>query len=46
VAPGAEELSWAQGIVGVAEGAVQIDGRRVDKPVIERDRRVAARAAR
>ncbi len=47
LAPSAEELSWAQRVLHAADtasGAVQLDGRMVDKPVIEHARRIAARA--
>ena len=46
LAPSAEELAWAQRVLAAAAGsagAVQLDGRMVDKPVIERARRIAAR---
>lgn len=48
LAPSAEELAWAQRVLAAAadaHGAVQLDGRMVDKPVIERARRIVARAA-
>ena len=48
LAPTAEELAWAQRVLVAAAGsagAVQLDGRMVDKPVIERARRIVARAA-
>ncbi len=51
LAPSAEELSWAQRVLAAAahspsaaHGAVQLDGRMIDKPVIERARRIVARA--
>jgi len=46
--PRADELAWAQRVLAAsadAHGAVQLDGRMVDKPVIERARRIVARAA-
>ena len=50
-APSADELAWAQRVLQAAAtaraqaaGAVQLDGRMIDKPVIERARRIAARA--
>jgi citrate lyase subunit beta/citryl-CoA lyase len=52
LAPGAEELAWARRVmdamaaVGQGAGAVQLDGRMIDKPVIERARRLIERAAR
>ena len=48
LAPTAVELAWAQRVQDAAaqsHGAVQLDGRMVDKPVIERARRILARAA-
>ncbi len=51
LAPSAEELLWAQRVLQAVAGAkdgqagaLQLDGRMVDKPVIERARRIAARA--
>jgi citrate lyase subunit beta/citryl-CoA lyase len=47
LAPSADELAWAQRVLHAAEtaqGAVQLDGRMVDKPVIERARRIVGRA--
>jgi citrate lyase subunit beta/citryl-CoA lyase len=48
LAPGADELAWAQRVLAAAEAAgaaaVQLDGRMVDKPVIERARRTVQRA--
>lgn len=46
--PGAEELDWARRVVAAcaaAPGAVQVDGRMVDRPVLERAQRLLARAA-
>lgn len=48
LAPSAEELAWARHVLAAAEGArgaVQLDGRMIDKPVIERARRTVERAA-
>ena len=48
LAPSEAELAWARRVVEAAEaahGAVQLDGRMVDKPVIERARRLIERAA-
>jgi citrate lyase subunit beta / citryl-CoA lyase len=48
LAPSAEDLAWAQRVLQAADGAhgaVQLDGRMIDKPVIERARRIVARAA-
>ena len=53
LAPTAEELAWARRVIqaaaaaaaaGHAQGAVQLDGRMIDRPVIERARRLLARA--
>ncbi len=50
LAPSAEELGWAARVLAAAEAAagaaVQLDGRMIDKPVIERARRLRERAAR
>lgn len=50
LAPSAADLAWADRVLaaaGAAAGAaVQLDGRMVDKPVIERARRLRERAAR
>lgn len=47
-APSADELSWAQRVLAAADAAgaaaVQLDGRMIDKPVIERARRVVQRS--
>lgn len=46
--PAPQELDWARRILVAAErsagAAVQVDGRMVDRPVIERARRIVARA--
>jgi citrate lyase subunit beta/citryl-CoA lyase len=46
--PGDAELAWARRVLDAAAaaggGAVQLDGRMVDKPVIERARRLLERA--
>jgi citrate lyase subunit beta/citryl-CoA lyase len=47
LAPSADELSWAQRVLAAAAAggaAVQLDGRMIDKPVIERARRIVQRA--
>lgn len=50
LAPSAEQLAWAERVLAAAEAAagaaLQLDGRMVDKPVIERARRLRDRAAR
>lgn len=49
LAPSADELAWAQRVLAAAEAAgsaaVRLEGRMVDKPVIERARRIAQRSA-
>jgi citrate lyase subunit beta/citryl-CoA lyase len=44
--PAADELAWARRVLEAAAGggAVQVDGRMVDRPVIERARRLLERA--
>jgi citrate lyase subunit beta/citryl-CoA lyase len=48
LAPSAEELAWARRVLAATEGgngaAAQLDGRMIDKPVIERARRILRRA--
>ena len=50
LAPSAAELAWAERVLAAAQtaagAAVQLDGRMVDKPVIERARRLRERAVR
>jgi citrate lyase subunit beta / citryl-CoA lyase len=47
LAPSAEELAWAERVIAAAGraagAAVQLDGRMIDKPVIERARRMVRR---
>jgi citrate lyase subunit beta/citryl-CoA lyase len=48
LAPSADELAWAQRVLAAADAAggaaVQLDGKMIDKPVIERARRLMQRA--
>ena len=47
--PSAAEIDWANRVIAAAQGAagaVQIDGRMVDKPVLQRAHTLLARAAR
>jgi citrate lyase subunit beta / citryl-CoA lyase len=48
LAPSPDELSWAERVLAAADStagaAVQLDGRMIDKPVIERARRIVQRA--
>jgi citrate lyase subunit beta/citryl-CoA lyase len=49
LAPAVEEVAWARRVVAAAgqgAGAVQLDGRMIDRPVIERARRTLERADR
>ncbi|MEN9739975.1 MAG: Citrate lyase subunit beta-like protein [Actinomycetota bacterium] len=43
-APTADEIAWAARIVELDGGAVQLDGAMVDKPVVDRAKRILARA--
>jgi citrate lyase subunit beta/citryl-CoA lyase len=48
LAPTAEEQAWATAVLqaaGASSGAVQLNGRMVDRPVIERARRIQARTS-
>ncbi|GAA1202145.1 HpcH/HpaI aldolase/citrate lyase family protein [Prauserella alba] len=46
-APTAEELAWAERVLAVeSEGAAMVDGEMIDRPVVERARRVAWRGRR
>ncbi|MFJ3804654.1 HpcH/HpaI aldolase/citrate lyase family protein [Streptomyces sp. NPDC090088] len=44
-APTEGELRWARAVLGAAESVTTVDGHMVDKPVLERARRVLTRAA-
>lgn len=39
-APSAAEVEWARALIGADGGAVQVDGRMVDRPLVERARRI------
>lgn len=39
-APSAAEVEWAWAVIGAEGGAVQVDGRMVDRPLVERARRI------
>jgi citrate lyase subunit beta / citryl-CoA lyase len=43
-APTADEVAWARSVVGAGEAAVQVAGQMVDRPLLERARRILARA--
>ena len=45
--PADDEIEWAQRVLAAAastQGAVQLDGRMIDRPVVERARRLLQRA--
>ncbi|WP_322097295.1 HpcH/HpaI aldolase/citrate lyase family protein [Nakamurella alba] len=44
--PSAEETRWAMSVVSAGDAAVQVDGRMVDRPVVERARRILDRSRR
>ena len=50
LAPSAEELAWAQRVMQAwkasGTGAIQVDGKMVDLPVVRKAERIAAQAAR
>ena len=50
LAPSAEELAWAQRILQAWEsssvGAIQLDGKMIDRPVVLKAQRIAAQATR
>lgn len=41
--PTPDQLAWAQSVLGAGEGATQIDGHMIDRPVIERARKILHR---
>ncbi|MFC9128071.1 HpcH/HpaI aldolase/citrate lyase family protein [Streptomyces sp. NPDC057099] len=43
-APSEQELRWARAVLGAGDSVTTVDGRMVDKPVLERARRVLALA--
>ncbi|MGW6007859.1 HpcH/HpaI aldolase/citrate lyase family protein [Streptomyces sp. NPDC055210] len=43
-APSARELEWARTVLGAGESVTTVDGQMVDKPVLERARRILAAA--
>ena len=45
-APTEDELDWARRVVGAGDSASTVDGQMVDRPVVERARRLLARAPR
>ncbi|MFF5140096.1 HpcH/HpaI aldolase/citrate lyase family protein [Streptomyces sp. NPDC013157] len=45
-APTAEELRWARAVVHAGDSVTTVDGQMVDRPVLERARRLLALAAR
>lgn len=42
--PTEHDIQWALSVTGVEDGAVQIDGKMIDRPVIERAKRIVQRA--
>ncbi|MGW1025728.1 HpcH/HpaI aldolase/citrate lyase family protein [Streptomyces sp. NPDC002577] len=44
-APSAEELRWARAVVGAGDAVTSVDGQMVDKPILERARRIAGGTA-
>lgn len=42
--PTEAELQWARSVVGVGAGATQVDGQMIDRPVVDRARRILAAA--
>lgn len=43
-APTAEEIAWAHKVIGLEGGAAQLDGVMIDKPVVDRAKRILARS--
>lgn len=43
-APTSDELRWARRVLGAGDSVTRLDGQMVDRPVLERARRVLARA--
>lgn len=43
-APSAEQIAWAHTVVGLEGGASQLDGVMIDKPVVDRAKRILTRA--
>jgi citrate lyase subunit beta/citryl-CoA lyase len=41
--PTADEVKWAESIIGSGTGASQVDGQMIDRPVIERAQRILSR---
>ncbi|GAA2349917.1 HpcH/HpaI aldolase/citrate lyase family protein [Streptomyces violaceusniger] len=41
-APSARELEWARAVLGAGESVTTVDGHMIDKPVLERARRILA----
>lgn len=42
--PAESALQWARSVIGMGTGAAQVDGQMIDRPVIDRARRILARA--
>jgi citrate lyase subunit beta/citryl-CoA lyase len=43
-APTAEQVAWAERVIGLEGGAAQLDGVMIDKPVVDRAKRILARS--
>ncbi|MDH6535808.1 HpcH/HpaI aldolase/citrate lyase family protein [Aurantimicrobium minutum] len=43
-APTSEQVAWAQKVIGLEGGASQLDGVMIDKPVVDRAKRILSRA--
>lgn len=43
-APSAEQIAWAHTVIGLEGGASQLDGVMIDKPVVDRAKRILTRA--
>ena len=42
-APSEDEITWAQKVIGLEGGASQLDGVMIDKPVVDRAKRILSR---
>jgi citrate lyase subunit beta/citryl-CoA lyase len=43
-APTADQIAWAEKVIGLEGGAAQLDGVMIDKPVVDRAKRILAQA--
>jgi citrate lyase subunit beta/citryl-CoA lyase len=44
--PSEQQITWATSVVSAGDAAVQVDGQMIDKPVIEKARRILQRAGK